>query len=400
MVQSPYQPEIFIAPGNAGTSLVAHNVNIAATDIPALFNFAKKNAVDFTFVGPEIPLAMGIVDAFEANGLAIFGPRQGAARIEASKVFAKELLLRNGIPCARSQSFNTYEEAASYVKTQRAPIVIKADGLAMGKGVTVAQTIEEALNALRTAMQDKAFGEAGEKIVIEECLVGREMSFFAFTDGTSVIPMVPACDYKRVFDGNDGPNTGGMGSYSPPEFYTNDLGAQVMQTIMEPTIKALKEDGCPYHGVLYGGLILTPDGPKVIEFNARLGDPETQVVMPRLASDLVDIVQAVIARRLSSVEIAWHKDACVGVALTSGGYPGNYQSGYPISGLNELEANVMVFHAGTKLGTSGEILTAGGRVLTIVARGATLAEARETVYRNVSRIKFTGMHYRKDIALV
>ena len=400
MGQSPHTPEIFVAPGNAGTALIAHNVAIAATDISALLRFVHENSVDFTFVGPETPLAEGIVDEFEAHGLSIFGPHKNAARIEASKVFSKELMLKHGIPCANSRSFNAYDEAASYVITQTAPIVIKADGLAMGKGVTVAQTIEEALNALRVAMQNKAFGEAGNQVVIEECLTGREMSFFVFTDGKTVQPMVPACDYKRVFDGGNGPNTGGMGSYSPPEFYNPALGTQVMQTVMDATIKAMRDEGCPYRGVLYGGLILTTEGPKVIEFNARFGDPETQVVLPRLASDLVDITQAVIARKLDEVPIVWHPDACVGVALTSGGYPEKYQTGYPISGLDELDKDVMVFHAGTKSGTNGEVLTAGGRVLTIVARGETLASAREKVYSNVSRIMFTDMHYRKDVALV
>ncbi len=400
MGQSPHKPEIFVAPGNAGTAQAAHNIDIPATDIPALLDFAHENKIDFAFVGSEAPLALGIVDEFEARGMSVFGPRKGAARIEASKVFAKELMLKHRIPCASSQSFSAYDEAAAYVEAQGPPIVIKADGLAAGKGGTVAQTIEEALDALKDILQDKTFGEAGDKVVIEECLTGREMSFFAFTDGKTVLPMVPACDYKRVFDGGLGPNTGGMGSYSPPEFYTAALGAHVMQTIMEPTVKALWDEGDPYHGVLYGGLMMTPNGPKVIEFNARLGDPETQVVLPRLASDLVDIAQAVIARRLDTIQVAWHHDACVGVVLASGGYPGNYQTGYRISGLDELDEDAMVFHAGTKLGEDGEVLTAGGRVLTVVARGETLATAREKVYDNVSRIKFMGMHYRKDIALV
>jgi len=399
MAQSPHKPEIFVAPGNAGTAQTAHNVAVSATDIPALLGFASENKVDFTFVGPEVPLAAGIVDEFESYSLSVFGPRKSAARIESSKVFAKELLLRYGIPCAQSQSFSDYDEATAYVKTQGVPVVIKADGLAAGKGVTVAQTAKEALDAIKAAMRDKAFGEAGSKVVIEECLTGREMSFFAFTDGETILPMVPACDYKRIFDGGLGPNTGGMGSFSPPEFYAPTLGAQVMQTIMEPTVKALRDEGNPYSGVLYGGLMMTPDGPKVIEFNARLGDPETQAVLPRLSSDLVDITQAVIAHRLKGVNIAWHQDACVGVVLASGGYPGNHQIGYPISGLEELESDVMVFHAGTKLGANSEVLTAGGRVLSVVARGETLDVAREKVYRNVSRIKFTDMHYRKDIAL-
>jgi phosphoribosylamine--glycine ligase len=273
--KSAHKPEIFVAPGNAGTALAAQNMAISATDIPALLNFAREKRVDLTFVGPEAPLAAGIVDEFEAQGFTIFGASKDAARIEASKVFAKELMLRHGIPCACSRSFASYDEAVVYVKKRQPPIVIKADGLAAGKGVTVAQSTAEALEALKADMHDRAFGAAGDRVVVEECLSGREMSFFALTDGETVLPMAPACDYKRVFDGNHGPNTGGMGSYSPPEFYDPALGEQVMKTIMEPTVKAMREEGYPYRGVLYGGLMMTPQGPKVIEFNARLGDPET-----------------------------------------------------------------------------------------------------------------------------
>jgi phosphoribosylamine--glycine ligase len=356
--------------------------------------------VDLTFVGPEAPLAAGIVDEFEAQGFTIFGASKDAARIEASKVFAKELMLRHGIPCACSRSFASYDEAVVYVKKRQPPIVIKADGLAAGKGVTVAQSTAEALEALKADMHDRAFGAAGDRVVVEECLSGREMSFFALTDGETVLPMAPACDYKRVFDGNQGPNTGGMGSYSPPEFYDPTLGECVMKTIMEPTVKAMRAEGYPYRGVLYGGLMMTPQGPKVIEFNARLGDPETQVVLPRLESDLVEAALAVAERRLAGTRMSWSHEPCVGVVLASGGYPGHYETGYPISGLEDMDKDVMVFHAGTKPGPSGQVLTAGGRVLTVVARGNTLAAAREKVYANLPRISFQGMHYRKDIALV
>ncbi len=379
---------------------MGQNVPIKATDIPALLSFAQDNNIDFTFVGPEAPLTDGIVDEFTARGLAIFGPSKSAARIEGSKVFAKELMLRHNIPCARSRNFTDYGAATAYVKEQGAPIVIKADGLAAGKGVTVAQTVDEALEALKTIMQDKAFGTAGDSVVIEECLTGREMSFFVFTDGDTVMPTVPACDYKRVFDGNRGPNTGGMGSFSPPEFYTPALGEEVMHKIMQPIVKAMKDEGYPYKGVLYGGLMITPEGPKVIEFNARLGDPETQVVLPRLESDLVDIALAVINGKLGEVKAQWSQDPCMGVVLASGGYPGHYQTGYQISGLDELDKDVMVFHAGTKPGAGGETLTSGGRVLTVVATGQTLVSARQKVYNNLLRIDFEGMQYRKDIALV
>jgi phosphoribosylamine--glycine ligase len=400
LAQRRHKPEIVVAPGNAGTAQTAHNVNISATDVPALLDFARQNRFDFTFVGPEAPLAEGIVDEFERNGLAIFGASRSAARIESSKVFAKELMLRHHISCACSQSFYNYQRAIDYVKKQKPPIVVKADGLAAGKGVTVALTTEEALAALKNMMQDSAFGRAGEQVVIEECLSGREMSFFAFTDGETVLPMVPACDYKRALDGDKGPNTGGMGSYSPPEFYTSALAEQVMQTVMEPTIAAMRQEGHHYRGVLYGGLMMTSAGPKVIEFNARLGDPETQVVLPRLESDLAEIVLAVIERRLRAIKINWSDEACVGVVVASGGYPGHYKTGFPISGLNEMDEDVLVFHAGTKTGEGGETLTNGGRVLTVVAKGKTMASARQKVYNNVSRLSFEEMHYRKDIALI
>ncbi len=398
--QSSHKPDIFVAPGNAGTSLNGQNVPISATDIPALLDFAKKNQIDFTFVGPEAPLAAGIVDEFEAHGLVIFGASKDAARIESSKVFAKDLMLRRGIPCACSRSFNSFEEAIDYVKKQQPPIVIKADGLAAGKGVTVAQTTNEALEALKADMQEKTFGTAGDRVVIEECLTGREMSFFALTDGETVLPMVPACDYKRVFDGNLGPNTGGMGSYSPPEFFTPKLGKHVMETIMEPTVTAMRVEGYPYRGVLYGGLMMTPQGPKVIEFNARLGDPETQVVLPRMKSDLVDAALAAARRELAGIKTSWSNEACVGVVLASQGYPGHYETGHPIFGLTELDKDVMVFHAGTRLGDDGQVLTAGGRVLTVVAKGKDMAAARKKVYDNVARINFKGMQYRRDIALI
>jgi phosphoribosylamine--glycine ligase len=400
VAQSPKATEVFTAPGNAGTAKIAHNIDIKAEDNEGLLKFAKENHIDSTVVGPERPLANGVVDLFNKNGLAIFGPTQKAAEIESSKVFAKDLMQRHGIPCAKSQVFDDIEAAKDYVKKQKPPIVLKADGLAEGKGVVIAESIQDAEKTLDEMMKAKKFGLAGNKVVVEEHLVGREMSYFIFTDGKTIAPTVPACDYKRIYDGNKGPNTGGMGSYSPPEFYNDLLGTIIMKTIMEPVAMALADEGRPYQGTLYGGLMITNNVPKVIEFNARLGDPETQVVLPRLKTDLVDIMLAVINNSLGKIKIEFDDNACVGVVMASGGYPVGYKTGFPISGLDELDKDILVFHAGTKSGGKGEVLTNGGRVLTVVAKGKDLAEARKKVYANISRIKFEGCYYRKDIAQI
>ncbi len=349
-------------------------------------------------VGPEAPLAAGIVDEFQKEGLPIFGPTRAAARIEASKTFAKELMQKYGIPCARSASFTDYVQAREYVRKQEPPLVIKADGLAAGKGVVIAGSIPQALDALSSFMEARTLGSAGDKILVEECLTGKEISAFVFTDGRTAVPMVPACDYKRAFDGDEGPNTGGMGSYSPPHFLTPELQRTVQETIMEPVVRALREEGSPYQGVLYGGLMVTGEGPKVLEFNARLGDPETQTVLPRLRTDLLEILLSIVDNRLDGMNVEWSRDACVGVVMASGGYPGEYRTGLPVHGLDEVDADVMVFHAGTRLAQGEEILTAGGRVLTVAATGETVAAARQKAYRNISRIRFEGCHYRKDIA--
>ena len=305
------------------------------------------------------------------------------------------------IPCARSVSFTSYAQAKEYLQSQQAPLVIKADGLAAGKGVTVADSIPQALKALATIMEAKAFGAAGDRILIEEYLSGREMSTFAFTDGVTVVPMVAACDYKPVFDGNQGPNTGGMGSYSPPHFYKPSLARRVQETIMKPAVAAMHKEDQPYKGVLYGGLMITGEGPKVIEFNARFGDPESQVILPLLKTDLVDILLAVINGNLNQINVEWSEHACVGVVMASAGYPGKYKTGFPITGLDNLDKDILVFHAGTKTGSEpGQVLTNGGRVLTIVAIGKTITEAREKVYLNLPRIHFEGCHYRKDIATI
>jgi phosphoribosylamine--glycine ligase len=351
-------------------------------------------------VGPETPLAAGIVDHFESIGIPIFGPSKAAAEIESSKSFAEYLMKKYDIPRGKIVTFTDYQQAREYVMRQKPPIVVKADGLAAGKGVVVAQTVEEALGALADFMQAKKLGASGEKINIQEFLPGREMSSFVFSDGTNVVPLLSACDYKRIDDGDRGPNTGGMGSYSPPVFDSVALQKKVQETIMAPTIKAMAQEDKPYRGVLYGGLMVNDGSVKVLEFNARLGDPETQVILPRLKTDMVDIIMAVIKGKLNQIKIECTKDACVGVVMASGGYPGSYKIGFPVSGLLDVDKDVLVFHAGTKVGsTPWEVLTNGGRVLTVVAMGKTITEARAKVYDNISRIKFEGAHYRKDIAL-
>jgi phosphoribosylamine--glycine ligase len=400
LAQSPKIKELYTAPGNAGTARIAQNLDIAANDIKSLAKAAQQKNIDLVVVGPEVPLSEGIVDHLESLGIPAFGASKLAAEIESSKVFSKALMQKYNIPCAKSVSFTDYAQAKEYVQKQKLPIVIKADGLAAGKGVVVALKMEEALAALTDFMQDKKLGAAANQVLVEEFLAGREMSYFAFSDGINVLPMVSACDYKRVNDGDKGPNTGGMGSYSPPVFNSPALQKLAMDMIMVPTIKAMAQEGRQYRGVLYGGLMVNKESVKVLEFNARFGDPETQVILPRLKTDLLDIILAIVKGKLNQINIECSDDACVGVVMASGGYPGNYKTGLPISGLLDVDSDVMVFHAGTKIGaTPWEVLTNGGRVLTVAAMGKTIAEAREKAYNNVSRIHFDGCHYRKDIAL-
>ena len=400
LAQSAQVTRLSIAPGNAGTAQLGVNLNIPSTDISGLLDAVRVRSIDFTVVGPETPLAAGIVDAFRREGLAICGPTQAAARIESSKVFAKELMLRYGIPTAPFRVFSDSGEAKRYVESRPAPLVVKADGLAAGKGVTVCQTREEALNAVADAMERKLFGAAGERILIEECLTGREVSVFAFTDGVHIAPLVAACDYKRIFDGDRGPNTGGMGSYSPPEFWNAELAGTVLRTVVQPTVRAMAEEGCPFQGVLYAGLMLTPQGPQVIEFNCRLGDPETQALMPRLKSDLLDIFLAIADGALDKVAVEWRPEACVGVVLASRGYPGDYPRGVPIHGLDTARPGAVVFHAGTARRTDGTVVTDGGRVLTVAALGETLEDARGKAYQGIQDIRFDGSQHRSDIALL
>lgn len=400
LAQSPHTTEIFAAPGNAGTARIARNLDIKDTDTTSLSEAVKRERIGLVVVGPEAPLAVGAVDHFQILGVPVFGPTRQAAEIESSKVFSKDLMEKYNIPCAQSVTFSDYAKAKHYVEKQLPPIVIKADGLAAGKGVVIATSIHQALETLVLFMKEKSLGASGDKVVVEEHLSGREMSAFVFTDGETVLPLAYACDYKRANDGDFGPNTGGMGSYSPPYFLSQELAETVQETIMKPVIKAMAEEGRPYRGVLYGGLMITSEGPKVIEFNARLGDPETQVVLPLLEADLVEIIQAVIDGELDRIEVTLRDDACVGVAMASGGYPGSYQTGYPVTGLDDLDTDVLVFHAGTKSADNGQVVTSGGRVLTVVATGGTLDKARGKVYSNIPRIHFEGEHYRRDIAVI
>jgi phosphoribosylamine--glycine ligase len=399
IVQSSRVGKVFVAPGNAGTATIAENLSLHATDIEGLGRAAQEKSVDLVVVGPEAPLASGVVDYFERLGIPIFGPTKAATQIESSKVFARNLMLKHGIPCAKGAVFLSYSEARKYLRKQSLPVVIKADGLAAGKGVIIASSLEEAHQALSDVMEAKIFGAAGDRVIIDEYLNGREVSLIAFTDGKTVSPMVPACDYKKIRDNDQGPNTGGMGSYSPPGFFSARMAEKVTSDILLPTVKAMAKEGLPYRGVLYAGLMIVNGEAVVLEFNARFGDPETQVILPLLKTDLVDILLAVVQGKLDQIKIEWGSEACVGVVMASGGYPGSYKTGLPIQGIDNVDRDVLVFHAGTKLGNDGIIYTDGGRVLTVVGTGKNMTEAREKVYHNIPKIYFEGCYYRKDIAL-
>ena len=400
LAQSPKVSKVFVAPGNAGTALIAENLNIHPTDIESLGKVAKDESIDLVVVGPEVPLALGIVDYFDSLNIPVFGPTRAAAQIESSKGFARNLMEKYGIPCPKGKVFSSYSEAHEYLKRQQSPIVIKADGLAAGKGTIIASSLPEANKALSDIMEAKIFGSAGDKVIIDEYVTGKEVSLIAFTDGKTVSSMVPACDYKKIWDNDQGPNTGGMGSYSPPGFFPAELVEKASNTILLPAVKAMASEGANYKGVIYAGLMVTnKEELSVLEFNARFGDPETQAVLPLLQSDLVDILLAVIQGNLDQVKIEWSHDACVGVVMASAGYPGKYKTGFPIKGLDKVDKDLLIFHAGTKLGDDGAVYTNGGRVLTAVGTGENMAEAREKVYRNLANIYFEGCHYRKDIAL-
>jgi phosphoribosylamine--glycine ligase len=399
LAQSPKVKQIYVAPGNAGTASIAQNLNVAPTDIEELGKVAKQKNIDLVVVGPESPLTQGIVDHLDSLGIPAFGPTKAATQIESSKVFARNLMQKYGIPCPKGAIFSSHHEAQEYIKQQKTPIVIKADGLATGKGTIIAESQEEAEKTLSDIMKTKIFGSAGDKVLIDEYLTGKEVSLLAFTDGKTVVPMIPACDYKKIGDNDQGPNTGGMGGYSPPGFFTTKLVNKATNAILLPAVKAMADEGIPYKGVLYAGLMLTGREILNLEFNARFGDPESQVTLPLLKTDLVDILMAVVGGNLEQVKIEWSSDACVGVVMSSGGYPGNYKTGFPITGLDKAEKDVLIFHAGTRLGDDGTIYTSGGRVLTVAGLGKNIAEARERVYAHLPDIHFEGCYYRKDIAL-
>lgn len=398
--QSPKVDKIYAAPGNGGISELAECVPISVMDFEKLTAFAKENAVDLTVVAPDDPLAAGAVDAFEAAGLRAFGPNKAAAIIEGSKAFSKDLMKKYNIPTAGYEVFDNSTDAIAYIKTEnKFPVVVKADGLALGKGVIIAKTLEEAETAVHEIMDDKVFGAAGGKVVIEEFLVGPEISVLAFTDGKVVKPMVSAQDHKRAYDNDEGPNTGGMGTFSPSRIYTEELAKECMENIFLPTMHAMNAEGRTFKGVLYFGLMKTVDGVKVIEYNCRFGDPETQVVLPRLKTDLFDIFNAVIDEKLSDLEIEWEDNAAVCVVLASGGYPKAYQKGYPIDGIKHAESlGAKVFHAGTVY-EDGVFKTNGGRVLGVTATGKDLDAAIQEAYRYVDMISFKDMHFRKDIGI-
>ena len=399
LLESPKCEKLYCAPGNGGISRDAETVAINVMDKEGMVRFAKDNAIDLVFVAPDDPLAAGMVDALEAAGIRAFGPNSDAAIIEASKVFSKNMMKKYGIPTAKYEVFDDPQKAIDYVKAENTtPVVVKADGLALGKGVIIAQTIDEAVAAIKSIMEDKQFGESGNQIVIEEFLTGPEVSVLAFTDGHCVKPMVSSKDHKRAYDNDKGLNTGGMGTVSPNPYYTDALADECMQTIFVPTIEAMRKEGRPFKGCLYFGLMMTPKGPKVIEYNARFGDPEAQVVLPRLKTDLVEICEAVIDERLSDLDIEWEDGAAACVVMASGGYPVSYKKGIEMTGLDENGQvdGAIVYHAGTKF-ENGKFYTNGGRVLGVTAKAPTLDEALEKAYAAVKKISFEGAHYRTDI---
>ena len=396
--QSPRLTKIYCAPGNGGIAGDAECVPIRADDLIGLRDFAVREKIDLTVVGPEAPLVSGIVDLFEEAGLRAFGPGARAALLEGSKVFAKETMASCGIPTADFRVFRELAPALRYVRNLDGPCVVKADGLAAGKGVVVADNVAEAEAALRLIMEERAFGAAGEAVIVEERLEGEEVRVLAFADGQTFLPMVASQDHKRAGDGDTGPNTGGMGAYSPPPVYTPSLHEQVCSEVLGPLIQGLASDGIKYRGVIYAGLMITAKGTYVLEFNCRFGDPEAQAVIPRLRGDLLDVLDAVLSERLSEVELEWDDRPAACVVLASGGYPGAYETGQEITGLDLVPPDIIVFHAGTRMSDSGSLVTAGGRVLGITALGDTIGDAVRRAYQGVDRVSFEGMHFRRDIA--
>ena len=399
IARSPEVSKIFCAPGNPGISELAECIDITADQTSLLCEFAAKEDIGLTVVGPEAPLVDGIGDVFSKHNLKVFGPDQKAAILEDSKVFSKLLLRKHGIPTADFKCFDDHSQARHYVLSRGAPIVVKADGLSKGKGVFVCKTNDEALQAIDSIMKDRVFGNAGDQVVIEECLIGEEVSLLAFTDGKTIVPMESSQDHKTVYDGDEGPNTGGMGAYSPVPIMTSELYRGVEKNILVPTVHAMNKEGRPYKGVIYIGLMITSAGPMVLEFNVRFGDPEAQVILTRMKSDIVPIMLATISGGLDNVDLEWFPQASVCVVMAAGGYPGQYDNGKEIKGLDSLknQEGISVFHAGTK-SENGKIVTNGGRVLNVAACGEDIKEAQKKVYEAVSKISFDGAHYRRDIA--
>ncbi len=396
--RSPLADKIYCAPGNPGIAQLAECVSIAVDDINDLADFAQAEGIGLTIVGPELPLTLGIADEFTKRGLEVFGVNKKAARLEGSKVFMKELLRKYNIPTAGYKVFEDPRAAKDFIRRKGAPLVVKADGLAAGKGVLLCFSVQEALDAVSEVMERKAFGDAGNQVIIEQYLEGEEISFLAFTDGKTVLPMVSAQDHKAVFDGDKGPNTGGMGAYSPAPLVDSRLYEKIMQRVMYPTVEALAAEGCDYRGVLYAGLMIIEGDPYVLEFNARFGDPETQVILPRLETDLVPVFLAVSRAELAGVGLEWKRESAVCVVLASGGYPGAYEKGRVISGLNAFDDkdNLLVFHAGTA-NREGSVVTSGGRVLGVTALAEELPQSINLAYEGVKQLNFEGMYYRRDI---
>ncbi|MCI0797618.1 MAG: phosphoribosylamine--glycine ligase [Chloroflexi bacterium] len=402
---------LWVASGNAGTAGIATNIDVSPDDLDGISAAARSLRIDLVVVGPEIPLAAGLVDRLDSLGIPAFGPTQAAAQIESSKSFALEIMEEAGVPCPQFRTFRDQQLALDFLGSHQGPVVVKADGLAAGKGVLICDDRAAAVSAVQDCMSQRLYGDAGDTIVIQEFLTGPELSVFAFTDGEHLSPLVAACDYKRLGEGDHGPNTGGMGGFSPPEFWTDDLAMEVADRIMQPVIQAMSRRGMPYRGVLYAGLMLTAEGPKVLEFNCRFGDPEAQMVLPRLASDPLELMAGCVESRLSAVPVLWDAQDYVGIVMVSGGYPGNYSVGFEIAGLdagldarfNKEERGTIVFHAGTRVAPDSDqptVVSSGGRVLTVVGRGGSLAEARATAYHRVEEISFQGAYYRTDIAAV
>ena len=401
LAQSPRVTCLYAAPGNAGISGLAECVDISAENIEGLVHFALDNEIDLTVVGPEAPLCAGIVDLFHDNGLRVFGPNQKAAELEGSKSFCKHLMRKHAIPTAEFEVFENTEQAKAYLENVSVPVVVKADGLAAGKGVYVAQTVEEASEAIDSIMLEKKFGEAGNRVVIEECLQGQEASIIMFVDGRTIAPLPAAQDHKPIGEGDSGPNTGGMGAYSPTPFVKGRLASQIEREILIPIVHALNQDDRPYSGVLYAGLMITSEGAKVLEFNCRFGDPETQPLLVRMKTDLLDVIEAVVDQRLEDMApIEWDPRPSVCVVMASGGYPGSYTNGFPITGIEDAEAmeDVHVFHAGTSQQGSS-VVTSGGRVLGVTALGVDIKQAMEQCYQAVGKINFEAAIYRKDIGV-